>query len=263
MSNNSPVSLRQLTNSGGVTLLPNLLLDAYHYYELSGDELILLIHLIRCQDSASGSDLPLSDYLMEKMRRSRGEITMLLQSLQVKGFLHLAKDAGQMKPQDTPLHFLYSSLISWTEIPEDKREVQEKDPFLELVQLFEKYFRYMNEFEYQRMREWLTEDQWDPEVIREALRIAALNKILNFKYIDRILLNWQIQGVHTLADVEAANNDHQSRRQQARGDETAVNQTQPVSKSRRRGVPLFRVGSINQTEETSVERKKRFDRLIE
>ena len=256
--------LRQMVNREGITLLPNLLLDAYHYYRLSNDEVLLLLHLLRCQDSDSGSKLSLSDFLCEKMRRTRSEINYLISSLQKKGFLSLQTDAGKLKAHEVSLHLLYSNLVFWQELPTKEKQGRDESEHEQLVHLFERTFSHLNVMEYERLRQWLDEDNWPPEVIKEALRIAALNKALSITYIDRILLNWQEEGLSTLEEVLAAKASHLSRRKERSEAPEGENRREFRSLSKRRSErPTFVIGSINQVEETAEERRKRFERLIE
>ena len=265
MSYSNPATLRQIVNQSGATLLPNLLLDAYHFLGMTNDEVLIVMHLMRCQDSATGSDLQLSDYLMEKMKRSRSEIGYLLRGLQSKGLLLLNQDPGKTSPQDISLHFVYSSLLNWSELPEEKKLAKADTPYTEMVRVFERAFRHLSEFEYERIKEWLAEDNWPPEVIREALRIAALHRALSFKYIDRILLNWQMEGYRTLTEIEQANEERELRKRQADSatEPATAGDTRSFSRSRRRTRPAFKVGSINRQEESPEERRKRFDKLVE
>ncbi len=53
--------------------------------------------------------------------------------------------------------------------------------------------------EYEQLRQWLSE--WPTEIVGEALRLAALAGKRQFRYIDRILLNWSKANIRTLADV--------------------------------------------------------------
>ena len=256
-----PVTLRHMASSSGATVLPNLLLDAYHYYRINSDELVLLLHLMRCQDSPLGSELALSDYLMAKMKRTRGEIMHLLRGLHNKGILMLQKDAGLLKPQEVSLHLLYGNLLNWQELPDEKKEETGLDDYTTLVHAFEQTFMHLTHFEYDRIKEWLDVDGWPPEIIVEALETAALSRVLNFKYVDRILLNWQMQGLSTLEEIHQANEAFAKRRGQSEKTEANEPQRMSSTRSRRRSKPFFIVGSINQDEEAIQERRRRLDKL--
>src|SRR5699024_1521668 len=72
------------------------------------------------------------------------------------------------------------------ETPSQKQE--EGDLFL----LFEQEFgRPISPFEIETINVWLDEDKMQPHLIKAALRVAVLMGKLNFKYIDRMLREWQ------------------------------------------------------------------------
>ena len=256
----------------GSTTLPNLLLDAYQEFSLDEAELIALIHIMREQGTPTPSSLALSDYLMRKLCRSRTEVQFLLNRLHSKGITAHIRDPGKITPQEVNLQSLYAKLLVWSDLPEEQRHPQpsERHPDEcddgELVRLFESHFRNLSEFEYQRLRMWLSEDNWRPEVVREALRIAALNRNLNFTYIDRILHNWRMQGCFTLEQVLAENEAFQKRKrlqEAGEGTEKSGRYTS-TSRSRRRSKPASRVRSIiGDDDETPEERRKRIDSLVQ
>lgn len=48
----------------------------------------------------------------------------------------------------------------------------------------------------------MEEDGYSPEIILLALKEAVLSQAYNFKYIDRILISWEKQNVHSAMDVQ-------------------------------------------------------------
>ena len=78
---------------------------------------------------------------------------------------------------------------------EEKRKV---NPLQELVRQFEIEFgRLLSPIEKQEIAAWLNIDHYNPEIVKLALREAILAQVYNFKYVDRILLNWQRHGLNT------------------------------------------------------------------
>lgn len=61
--------------------------------------------------------------------------------------------------------------------------------------------RPLSPIELETITAWLQEDNYDPKVIRLALREAVLNKAYSLKYIDRILLTWERKNIKTEHDV--------------------------------------------------------------
>lgn len=69
--------------------------------------------------------------------------------------------------------------------------------------------------EYEQLRQWLTE--WPPDIVGEALRMAALAGKRQFRYIDRILLNWSKANVRTLDDIHTREEEFQKTRAERKG----------------------------------------------
>ena len=73
----------------------------------------------------------------------------------------------------------------------------------ELVRQFEIEFgRLLSPIEKQEIAAWLNIDHYNPEIVKLALREAILAQVYNFKYVDRILLNWQRHGLTTTDQIK-------------------------------------------------------------
>ncbi|GGJ07261.1 hypothetical protein GCM10010885_15500 [Alicyclobacillus cellulosilyticus] len=93
-------------------------------------------------------------------------------------------------------------------------------PSRDPVTLFEAEFgRPLSAIECEQIRQWLDRDQYPEWLIREALREAVLANKLSFKYIDRILFDWQRHQVRTPKDLEQYRREY---RQQQRAKEEAA-----------------------------------------
>ena len=80
---------------------------------------------------------------------------------------------------------------------------ENQDPLQLTVRQFEIEFgRLLSPIERQEIAAWINEDHYDPEVIKLALREAILAQVYNFKYVDRILLNWQRHNLTTVEQVK-------------------------------------------------------------
>src|SRR5699024_923139 len=72
-----------------------------------------------------------------------------------------------------------------------------------LVLLFEQEFgRPISPFEIETINVWLDEDKMQPHLIKAALREAVLMGKLNFKYIDRMLREWQKKGIRSVKQAK-------------------------------------------------------------
>ena len=73
--------------------------------------------------------------------------------------------------------------------------------FNTLFQQIEQAFgRPLSPYEMETLNQWIDVDQHDLTVIQAALDEAMSQDKLNFKYLDRILLNWKKHNVKTIED---------------------------------------------------------------
>lgn len=161
---------------------------------------------------------------MECLKLSRSDAQSLIFNMVSKGFVATDHaDSGKVAPDSVSLLPLYEKLThlfsrdllspEQKEVPDDKI-----NQTAELVSAFERIFNKLSPFDYEKLRDWLNNDGWSPEIILEALRQASLQRKLNFAYIDRILLNWQMNQLDTLDKIKASEDAFQRRqvlRQQA------------------------------------------------
>ncbi|KFN91146.1 chromosome replication initiation protein [Tetragenococcus muriaticus PMC-11-5] len=69
--------------------------------------------------------------------------------------------------------------------------------------MFEKEFgRALSPIEYQRIGQWIEEDEYSPDLIQLALKEAVLNQAYSLNYIDRVLLSWERKNITTEQQVE-------------------------------------------------------------
>jgi DNA replication protein len=187
----------------GKTTIPNLLLDYQAELGLSDREVLVIINLIRLP-SLHPVPVSLTDYIMEKMRLDRSEARYLLFQLDSKGCLASVKDPNSSRMTGVSLTPLYDRLMhlygrDMVNPPGPKALPKINN----LVKLFEQAFpRGLTPWEYEMMVKWQEEDNWPEEIVAEALKIAVLRRKLNFTYIDRILYNWQINQLDTLAKIK-------------------------------------------------------------
>jgi len=254
---------QQVHNLSGATLVPNFLLDVYHKLDISNEELLILLHLLRAQMSPAGITLSCSDYLMEKMNRTRAEVGYLLKKLQGKGLLTMPRDAGTIQPQDVSMDLLYGYLLAWSRLSEQQQKEIPSQDDAALIRAFENYFVSITSIEYEKIRDWMEVDGWKPEVILEALHVAALKRIRNFRYIDMILGTWKMKGYQSLEEIRADQEEFDRLKfvSAETVDEGASKKSVTRSVSRRKKAAKPNIGL--QENETPEEMRKRYDKLIE
>lgn len=187
----------------GFTLVPNKLFNDYHRLNISSDEMILIIFMM-CQIN-QGQSLEDISLTSKHLGWSQSKLHEVLNSLMNQGFLEIElieNDQGKkmdhytLRPLFEKLDEEHYQKISVSESP----TTQEKER--SLVAIFEDEFgRTLSQIELETLFTWTQKEGYSEDLIYLALKQAVLNGALSLKYIDRILLNWTKNNIHT---VEAA-----------------------------------------------------------
>lgn len=198
----------------GFTVISNSLLRYYPSLKLSEIETMLLLQLESFKQA--NNFFPSDNDISERMNLSPVEISQLIQNLIDKKLVEL----GQNRDNDgritnfydlAPLYRKLDTIIderdvsSRTQAESDLRPTKkrESNPLQELVRQFEIEFgRLLSPIEKQEIAAWINIDHYSPEIVQLALREAILAQVYNFKYVDRILLNWQRHGLTTPDQVK-------------------------------------------------------------
>jgi len=85
--------------------------------------------------------------------------------------------------------------------------------------------------EFETLKLWLDHDHYSPLLIKAALREAVMSGKLNFRYIDRILFEWQKKGIETIEQAR-------DQGQKFRAHQRIKMQTKPA-KQESSSVPLY------------------------
>ncbi|KRL63627.1 DnaD domain protein [Lactobacillus psittaci] len=195
----------------GFTTISNTLISNYVNLGISDEEFILIMLLEAA--AQAGNYLPSEDYLASQTNMSALAISTLLQNLIEKGMLELKQGRDQTGKisNSYSLNGLYHKMDEYLEKnyplrsleKSDKIVAEETNPLNKLVRQFEIEFgRLLSPIEREEIASWLQIDHYDPAVIELALKESILSQVYNFKYVDRILLNWQKMGLKTPTDVQ-------------------------------------------------------------
>lgn len=201
--------------------LPKRLLLSYTSLGLNEIELVLLLQLHRFQ--SEGNMFPTPIELAGCLNIGDQEASQLLRNLIQKGFLKIIQDRTEKKIEEK-----YSLLPLWENLYVQKEEnkIQPKQEAGEhnLFILFEQEFgRTLSPFEIEMINVWLDQEEYEPVLIKAALREAVLLGKLNLKYIDRILFEWKRKGIRTVKDARQQSHAfHQKSNQKASTSEEPV-----------------------------------------
>lgn len=194
--------LLALIKEGNLSL-PSLLLKQYKEIGLTDQEMMLIIHTI--QFKQEGKDFPSIQEWTERMTSDEVQVIAMLQKLVQKGYLAIEdtieKETG-MRAEIIRLDPLYQKLaalfaakhaaVSATDQNPKKSEGQN------LYTVFENEFgRPLSPIECETLGMWQDQDSYSDELIIAALREAVISNKLFFRYIDRILYEWQRNNIRT------------------------------------------------------------------
>lgn len=188
----------------GQTTISNLILEHYRQIGLSNEEFLLWLQLHRYYES--GNHFPDLSQIAQQMNFSQQEIYYLLNQLVEKQCVQIVslKDQRGMMDDSYDLTPIYQRLSHYLNQQKKSVEIKnEQDKIGQLYQSFEAEFaRPLSPMEYQRIGQWLEEDQYQVELIQLALREAVLNQVYSLNYVDRILLSWERKNIRTSAQVK-------------------------------------------------------------
>ncbi|MHC5267759.1 DnaD domain protein [Enterococcus sp. LJL98] len=187
----------------GQTTISNLILENYRKIGLSNEEFLLWLQLHRYAEK--NIFFPDLTEIAKNMNVNQQEIYYLLNQLVQKQFIQITskKDAQGMVQDAYDLSLIYQKLhLLLAQKEEENKEMVREEKVSQLYQSFEAEFgRPLSPMEYQRIGQWLEEDQYQVELIQLALREAVLNQAYSLNYIDRVLLSWERKNIRTSEQV--------------------------------------------------------------
>ncbi|HEU4964869.1 MAG TPA: DnaD domain-containing protein [Bacilli bacterium] len=229
--------------TSGFFAVPGVLMKHYKQLGLADEEMMLLLHLLHFRQE--GIAQPTAEQLSERMLMPADMIGNSLFNLIRLGFLEIeehgatANSDGRMYEEYSlrPLYHKLQELLTPqrpSATPSSFDLLNRKEQMKNVFSLFEQEFgRPLSPLEYEHITRWLDEDRYKEEIIREALREAVLSAKFNFKYIDRILFEWQKNNIRTLQELTVYREQYRNRASGSRGG--AVAKTSGGSGSKGKG----------------------------
>ncbi|WP_442601053.1 DnaD domain-containing protein [Paenibacillus sp. KN14-4R] len=207
----------------GTVAVPYALLKVYSRMKLSEAEAMLLIHLIGFIQ-VERNDFPTHEEIGARMSLRSEAVAVLLQKLHKEGYLGIDEGVeaeSGMRYELFNLRPLYLAMAK--ELAQDGVEERKPNPITassanhnharmvpaepnagesrtrDIYTIFEQEFgRPLTPMELQTISGWLDQDRYKEELILSALKEAVFTGKLYFRYIDRILLEWQRNRVVTV-----------------------------------------------------------------
>lgn len=168
--------------------IPALLLKNYKKLNLNEIELVILIFII---NSSEYNPKLISDTMEIKLPI----LLEMISKLEDKGIIKIElKDVNGISNEVCNLDSLYEklSLLVMTNKDEKKNS--------SIYDMFEKELgRTLSPIEYELVGNWLNNNS--EEILKLALKEATYNGVSNFRYIDRIIHEWNKKGIKNSEDV--------------------------------------------------------------
>ncbi len=170
-------------------IVPQLLLLNYKDLKITEQELIILIYLINSDSIYNPKNIG-NDLKLELV-----DVLTYISNLSEKGLLTISiVDKNGKKAELVELKPLYDKLTFLI-----INEKEENDSTIYSV-IEKEFARTLSPIEYDLVAAWI-EASYSEEIIKEALKEAVYNNVMNLKYIDKILDDWNKKGIKTKEDV--------------------------------------------------------------
>jgi DNA replication protein len=183
----------------GTTSLPNLILQYYRRIGLSDEEMMLIIHLLGFK--AEGKLFPTIYELEERMSADASVIMKRLQRLVQHSYISIEETVDPVTGVRSEWYCfvpLYKKVVACLEGQAKAEEKPSAGQTKNLYAMFEEEFgRPLSPIECENLAMWIDQDGYSEELIIAALREAVISGKLFFRYIDRILFEWNRNNIRT------------------------------------------------------------------
>lgn len=173
-------------------VVSDFLIKNYKVWNLDVDEFIILIYLMNSSNLVCDYKLISSELGMDL------ELVMnKINELSIKKLLEikLLKNSSNKLEEQISLDLLYNKVFMQI------IDVKEEDDESNIYSVFESELgRTLSPIEYELINGWL-ECNYKEEIILAALKEAVFNGVNNFRYIDRILFEWNKKGIDTVDKI--------------------------------------------------------------
>ena len=173
-------------------VVSDFLIKNYKVWNLDVDEFIILIYLMNSSNLVCDYKLIYSELGMDL------ELVMnKINELSIKKLLEikLLKNSSNKLEEQISLDLLYNKVFMQI------IDVKEEEDKSNIYSVFESELgRTLSPIEYELINGWL-ECNYKEEIILAALKEAVFNGVNNFRYIDRILFEWNKKGIDTVDKI--------------------------------------------------------------
>jgi DNA replication protein len=193
---------------GSFVTLPYVFLQKFATLELSAEEFLILVQILGASQIRRTTDLSAQE-IAGLCGLALHDVMSYMDKLLRSGFLAIGERLDEQGTRSNyyDLRPLWNQLRG-KDIGQPGIREWHKDP----VTLFEEEFgRPLSGLECDQIRQWLDVDGHPEWMLTEALREAVLTNKYSFKYIDRILFDWQRNRIRTKQELDAYRQDYRER----------------------------------------------------
>ena len=188
-------------------VIPKIIFNKYKKLNITEEELILLIYMINIDSKVTYNP----ELFSKELDINKYKVMELINSLFEKQIINIVVEKNQYNKTEEYIVFdlLYNKLIKEIIGGEEKKEEIDNDIFT----IFEQELgRTISPMEYDMIKTWVTD--YNKEIVIEALKEAVYNGVNSFRYIDKILSEWNKKGLKTKDDVIRDKNNYRNKKKE-------------------------------------------------
>ena len=188
-------------------IVPKIIFNKYKKLNITEEELILLIYMINMGNKVTYNP----ELFSKELDINKYKVMELINSLFEKQIINVIVEKNSLNKTEEYIVFdlLYNKLIKEIIGVEEKTEEVGNDIFT----IFEQELgRTISPMEYDMIKTWVTD--YNKEIVVEALKEAVYNGVNSFRYIDKILSEWNKKGLKTKDDVIKDKNNYRNKKKE-------------------------------------------------
>lgn len=197
--------------TAGETHISNLILEKYRQLEMTNQELLVYLQLLMYRSEIK--EFPDFSKISQNLQIPVDALYQIIDSLCQKEIItlktHTTSDGKKSDYYD--LFSIYNKLEKLDMLVFSKEQDKLRLLLTKLEQLLG---RVLSPNEIEQARNWLEQDGYESDLIELAFREAMINQInLPFKYVNRILQNWDKKNITTIEEATQEIYNHRKQNQ--------------------------------------------------
>lgn len=175
-------------------VVPEFLISKYKSFGLTAEMTLLIIYLLNLREPIVCDYQKMSLDLDTDIKSVMGKINELVEKNFIE--IELKKNSSSKFEEYVNLEPFYNKVFL------KLIDVENKSSSSNIYSIFERELsRTLSPIEYELINGWI-ECNYKEEIILEALKEAVFNGVNNFRYIDRILFDWNKKGIDSIEKIE-------------------------------------------------------------